>query len=1034
MEQRRNSKTLALRATTIAVVAIAAMMIHGRRAAAQDASVSAIDLGEAYGAFTINPETGDVVGVAAERGVASVFRGAYFDGKTSETAQLKLDHPLAVVFKKFRQRGVFVVGCQNSNELSLIDANKFQVLRKVRVKADSVVALLAAPSSDDPYVYYGQSDRGSVDDFGRINLATLQDEGAASSNQSELAVSADGTLLFRRNSRDASDAATCYRLELWSAEAKRSELIARTVLRRNVNAGPLLADPHNQFVASGRKLYSHDLKREVAELSATPECFFPGKPLAASAASGALVVSSTVSFADVAKAPLPEELVSIHAMNLHWEPDAAAAAVAAAARRAPRRGRGGEGEIKFQKRAIMADVMRQRFVIAVGNKAVAMPLAALKLPDEPVMHVKIAQTPLTVGKKGAIALTKSDPRLQVEIGPKAGGAKVVGSAIEWTPGADAIGEVEIPLRISFGKHVVEQFVTITVEQPFIQLPFAARGVHIEHDGKRAVLVSRLVDQFGRFGDEIDPTELDGPPALGGDNGLDGNEPAQASQAESPQDNSKQGQPVPNAVRGKPTARGVPVAVVDLAARKVVSQGKLPLRPQQLEISGENLYVYASDKPRIVAMKLSDFQQQKVRFLKEPINNITAVAGKFIVAIQGDDRLLKLRLPDLTEQPSWRGIAPLEPRGPFSRIISLRMGDDWWLDGLLYDSTLSNVKLIYGSESIASVHPAMRDIDIRGLQEQPRDLPIADREGLVAEDSSHPHYAVFLKQVIDDRPQSYGGESRAILQLWIQADDENAPRMLATIESRTDDDFDRDEKLQLKVTRDFAVVIRGSRVYSFDLPKAKESNDEFHFVAEQTAKTLDKKQPTVLKHRLVGGKAPYEFSLLAEVEGLSLDAKSGDARLDAAKLSSLAMQSLWSYTRGVDDKDLKAYGAACAPFFEAATGRKASGLPFAAPIVIAATDAEGRRAMISYQVLFEISEADVKNWLASQREEGERARRAHQAAERERTRSASADDVNARLDKLEKRLDSLAEKLDALLERLPEPAASGSPKKAAPSKE
>src|SRR5262245_27955325 len=87
---------------------------------------STIPLKEAAQDFALNPETGDLAAIHAEKNTVTLYRAAYFDGDRSKIAGPITvgSNPVSIVFKRYRDKAYYCVACLNDSYIHVIDATE----------------------------------------------------------------------------------------------------------------------------------------------------------------------------------------------------------------------------------------------------------------------------------------------------------------------------------------------------------------------------------------------------------------------------------------------------------------------------------------------------------------------------------------------------------------------------------------------------------------------------------------------------------------------------------------------------------------------------------------------------------------------------------------------------------------------------------------------------------------------------------------------------------------------------------------------
>jgi hypothetical protein len=119
----------------------------------------------------------------------------------------------------------------------------------------------------------------------------------------------------------------------------------------------------------------------------------------------------------------------------------------------------------------------------------------------------------------------------------------------------------------------------------------------------------------------------------------------------------------------------------------------------------------------------------------------------------------------------------------------------------------------------------------------------------------------------------------------------------------------------------------------------------------------------LTHKVTGGKKPYEFTLLKSLPGMTVEPQSGAVTIDPAelipKLESQVVEHGRELLAPTEETNLaerlRGYSTQTANRFKKLVGRVPVGLPFAVPVQLRVTDADGQSDDLTYFVFAEIPE-------------------------------------------------------------------------------
>jgi hypothetical protein len=177
---------------------------------------------------------------------------------------------------------------------------------------------------------------------------------------------------------------------------------------------------------------------------------------------------------------------------------------------------------------------------------------------------------------------------------------------------------------------------------------------------------------------------------------------------------------------------------------------------------------------------------------------------------------------------------------------------------------------------------------------------------------------------------------------------------------------------------FAVV--GNRLYRYRLEDHSGESPELpYFEPTQSAFVIPAEGETVLRHRVLEGKAPFTYTLAENYNGaLRIDSGTGEVHADGVKLlrqatigafgidpenpgqTTAAAQGVFPNSKRIADNQ-----NVIIPAFEVMAGRKPNGIPVAVPVALSARDANGVTAALSYVVAVEVAQDLIDKFIEAQ---------------------------------------------------------------------
>ena len=405
-------KPMAMRAGVIAVVTTWAATAAGG---------CIVTLKSRCNLFALDSHSGAVLAVDSKTWEATLYPRAYLDGFAKRVAGPVTIPPRArgVLFKRYAGRGYFVICFRRSLELLVLRAENLKPAGTIAVGRAVGRRMAATTDSNDPNVYYAAEDRRGG---GWVSLKTMAEGGRMQVRANQIAVSADGRYAYCRSTDPSIDNLRGYRRTVGPA----GKPVWIQMSDQRTSTPGYLPDPLGRFCAVGRDIYLADLTRKVGRMRFHPECFFATVPVIAGLHGDKIRLASYNTFQTIATRALPADWVRPLA-KLPSLPIAQRRARRrparrgrgrpgvpgrlenlGAARRARRRPRKGPPEViaKMRERrqrvlsqrrlgtgirgprecpvTLLADDRNRRLLAASRNQILIMPLAELKVPDEPM--------------------------------------------------------------------------------------------------------------------------------------------------------------------------------------------------------------------------------------------------------------------------------------------------------------------------------------------------------------------------------------------------------------------------------------------------------------------------------------------------------------------------------------------------------------------------------------------------------------------------------------------------------------------------
>jgi Protein of unknown function (DUF1559) len=932
----------------------------------------ALDMPDDYADFALDPESGDILALCADKGDAVLFRGKDLDARKIEpAAKVHVgSNPCAAFFKRYHELRVFAVVCPEDAHMHLISASDGKLLEKIELSQAGLTHVTGSINPDDPFVYYnyGQSLAGVV------NLRLMRDEGVVSQDSMDCALSASGEIAYRRGPWSPHGFESLLRTNSF---AENKPTFSRLFYEHTSDA-EYVPDPFDRYTAVGNKLYSRSLEQIEATLDFTPACFFKTRPV-------------IIGVPQPAWPPRPLTGSTLYAASYNTftrigRPISLSLRAEAAA---PNVVIGGDFRRVGNRTRVFADDARNRVIFAARGQIYFVPLDEFKLAKEPFMTATLVGSDhLPIGQQSARTVKLSDPQVSMTFDKLPDGMQANGNELKWSPREDQIGRAQVTATLQAGELRRTTTFDLHVVYPGVTLPFNPAGLAAAPDGTRALVWTDLrCDQ---------PAPL--PPGLSLD---------QKSR----------------------------IATIDSATGRVLAEHGLSEAVQRGLLTADYaVLTTGSLSPRCEVLRASDLKRETVLMARSPIERFDVVDKLLVIQTNSGTEIYEMgtfkRLRVLSDGVMGRGPNALQ-NGPTSEgLVANGMLFDaelkprllltpWPIAALAGGDPLWRPKFATKNE-IAS-HPP-----VPGAPRTPFDQIAAarlpDSDTLITLSMQRQTY----------QPPRSALTNRFLVELTVAAKGEaNAHRILYRGEGLVDG---QRCSTGLFVAPGIAYVVFNRVLYRWpvqpDAPAAGEAQP-LRLAAHQSAFALDEKGKTILKHAARGGKLPYKFAIATPFDGMRMDEKSGDLTIDGPAMRAEALHGVaQAIVRGARPAEslLDTLEFKTIPAVERATlilGHKPAGTPAAIPIFVEVQDAESNSDSLQYYVLAEVSTPDLKQHLRQLDEERAKAApppstdRASGNETKKSDAGKPSDDVadlKRRVEGLEERLDLVTRQLNELLKK------------------
>lgn len=955
------------------------------------AAPNRVELPQAFADFAFNPESGDLAAVDAEAGTATLFRSAYFSGdKTALVGPVRVGAtPCSIVLKRYRDKTYFAVVCTQDSHLYLFDAGIFTLVKKIAIASAGVSLVSSSTNPEDPFLYYNFA--SDYDSFAAaVDVRTMVDRGSVIGDSMDCALSASGTLIYRRGHGSPSGLES---LQLNSSFAEEKPVFVRLFYEHD-DTGPYVPDPFDQYTAAGHTIYSVDLTKRVASLGFTPQCFFMAKPV-------------LVGVTDVDRrypTDWPRRKDEAVEMKLHaasyntlspiGTPVSLPASFSRELKPLPR-GMGGNADFKRvdARFRVFAHDKGEQVVCAFDREVFFVPLAEFGLPDEAFLHVKIqAPESFAVGEEYVLRVEKMDPRIEVSLDFKPDGMELKHDGIHWTPDGDQVGPQKVTINIKHKDLQRVQSMVWNVAFPSTRLPRTAQAFAVDESLSAALC-------------------WDGPPM----------------------------EPMGTADMDVDQSR---IVVADLVGRRVLAQKTMPFVVRAGAMSNEYCFIVAQGNNTVQVLDRATLERVKTLHADSEIVSLEVLSGKRLV-VKEEAHATIYALPSLEREASIDGPAPEGMAGSLGSVIG----------GMLMDTEGKNPRLIVQPGSFpvlasgnvfASGDPRIHQFSNRIENEPDRNAFPAPfsfdgtrRAGPVTLNELPARvYAESKSQSVNTGGSAYRRESELTISLLDLTSGEVRQRILLARPSSPVEQERRPAPLAI-CGRGLAVaVLHGDRVYRWTADGINRADfpQPLRFQPEQTAFVIASEGTTELKHQLTGGKPPCEFALMRAVEGIEIDEKTGTITIDSSVLIPEAESLVVKYFANRAMSGLspaESLRKHCFDTMAEATrllGRKPKGVLLAIPVALRAVDSESQSAALQYYVFAEFPYARLQEKLQEAVEDPADRRATMNAGrgtmrnrpakpEEDALNAAEQGDLRAELARLRQKIETLEARIDLLTREL-----------------
>lgn len=437
--------------------------------------ITPVTLPQAAADFAIAPESGTVVVLYSAKAEAVFYPKLASAGTLSDAVSVKVGRkPSSVIFKRFADKNYFIVACEEGNELSVLDADTYKLVKSIPLEMPKPSFLSASMKSDDPLIYYCGVGGFQGSQVGRVDLKNLKDLGSIAKygfEGTDATVSADGRLLYPRKRNVSPTGLAVYAID--EVEGSTQPRI-RELLRKHESSEPYQVDPFGQFIVSGKLIYSPDLRKVVRTLVMSPRLVSSVRPIIVGMEGNVLSVVSRNTFRGLKAMPLPITLPKLVGPQ-YVEP----------------------GKDHLQDR-ILESAQDKALLVCHGKNVVIVPDTVLKLEAEPFLVVNV-EGPKTfhVGRESRAKLVCKEPKATFKLLKVPEGVTLKDGELIWKPNAEQVGSHVASIEIAHGKHTTKLELAWTVRRPSVELDLNVHRMAVDEAGT----VAAVMDGETPFGNQ-----------------------------------------------------------------------------------------------------------------------------------------------------------------------------------------------------------------------------------------------------------------------------------------------------------------------------------------------------------------------------------------------------------------------------------------------------------------------------------------------------------------------------------------------------
>lgn len=875
--------------------------------------------------FAFNPNNGDLAAVDPTGNEVVLFSIPYpVDGSPTRSIPVG-SKPSAIAFKKFGNIAYYAVICNENKSLVLIDATDFTLKKEIPFPMSPGYSIASLEDENDPFLLISSGSTEVVGNSMTYSIDLRQEPSAASifgNGISYTPVKKDQPLYA-----PLTQTARFSQFPISYVKKPRSKPyfgMLNTPCFKNETSFKI--DPKGLYVSNRNNILTHDLKHLVGFVDFVPMCFLKEKPLIVGLDGSTLRAASYNTFQPTKgtiTVPLSES--AIKEVNQAFKLDSP------------------PNNSLIHHTRMFADEKNAKIIVASQDDLYLIPLASLSFDDEPFLLAQCDTKTIKVGETTTVTVAPYSDKVELKFLNVPTGATVSGQTLEWQPTIDQVGKHVVSATLKYGKMEQETRHNIIVEHPYIELngQLSASSYNekenliVSPSSQRSYAIEHLTEEEIR---EVNEERLVSVHSL-----------------------------KPNFAK-----RTIPE-----------SQGALKVYSDSTWIV---VYKIENEQGKLVVYKYPSLEMVRVIPTSERILDIQVI-DKTLMVIKPqkldtyDTETLKLRHSMRLDVPPTLKSASSWPRSN----IPINIPKDGILsDGILLDPQTNVPKLCCDLQAFAipkvvmkierptiynflrTYRPTVRSDEIVfNKQVKVERTPIPGSEWTVHwekaeapragnKESPRPVEGTSIYLVFS--PKNSDQAKRVLL-----ANSEDPPGALVPTFAFTNNSLLAEWKERTYIINlDFTKQAQQN-------PSVDQDTEEFYFEPKQSQLVVNTGKVS-LKHELIGGKAPFEYSTIIDFPGMRINKQSGVVTLDLdtivneheAELLQPATTGRTFQLKNSDEiiRDWSKHREK----LNDKLNLKLRGVPLAIPIYIRATDDTGITAQLFYYVIADVNVRQIKKLL------------------------------------------------------------------------